>query len=84
MLKTTGINQIDNFKNKKMQTKKISLANIQAKLSRAEMKKIMAGSGNNCQSTCDGSCSYRCSGDSYDRYGRCGWSGSTCTCASAC
>ncbi len=28
-----------------MQTKKMSLANIQGKLSRAEMKKIMAGSG---------------------------------------
>ena len=28
-----------------MQTKKISLANIQGKLSRAEMKNIMAGSG---------------------------------------
>ena len=28
-----------------MQTKKMSLANIQGKLSRTEMKKIMAGSG---------------------------------------
>jgi len=28
-----------------MQTQKISLANIQGKLSRAEMKNIMAGSG---------------------------------------
>ena len=28
-----------------MKTKKMSLANIQGKLSRAEMKKIMAGSG---------------------------------------
>ncbi len=28
-----------------MQTKKMSLANIQGKLSRAEMKNIMAGSG---------------------------------------
>jgi len=28
-----------------METKKMSLANIQAKLSRAEMKNIMAGSG---------------------------------------
>ncbi len=27
----------------------MSLANIQGKLSRAEMKKIMAGSGGNCQ-----------------------------------
>lgn len=31
-----------------MQTQKMSLANIQGKLSRAEMKNIMAGSGN-CQ-----------------------------------
>ena len=30
---------------KKMPTKKMSLANMQGKLSRAEMKKIMAGSG---------------------------------------
>ncbi len=28
-----------------MQTKKMSLANVQGKLSRAEMKNIMAGSG---------------------------------------
>lgn len=28
-----------------MQTKKMSLANIQGKLSRAEMKQVMAGSG---------------------------------------
>jgi len=31
-----------------MQTKKMSLANIQGKLSRAEMKNIMAGSGSSC------------------------------------
>jgi|LakWasMet15_LOW5_FD_contig_61_739405_length_307_multi_6_in_0_out_0_1 hypothetical protein len=31
-----------------MQTQKLSLANIQGKLSRAEMKNIMAGSGNGC------------------------------------
>jgi hypothetical protein len=30
---------------KKMKTTKMSLANIQGKLSRAEMKNIMAGSG---------------------------------------
>lgn len=34
-----------NFNQIKMQTKKMSLANIQGKLSRAEMKSIMAGSG---------------------------------------
>jgi len=50
-----------------MQTQKMSLANIKGKLSRDEMKKIMAGSGGgnkcnvactsnaNCDSTC-GSC----------------------------
>ena len=31
-----------------MQTQKMSLANIKGKLSRAEMKNIMAGSGGNC------------------------------------
>ena len=32
-----------------MKTTKMSLANIQGKLSRAEMKNIMAGSGGDCQ-----------------------------------
>ncbi len=47
-----------------MQTKKMSLANIQGKLSRAEMKNIMAGStdlgscGNVCDS--DSQCTSRC------------------------
>lgn len=42
-----------------MQTQKLSLANIQDKLSRAEMKSIMAGSGNTgsclniCQTSAD-------------------------------
>jgi ABC-type uncharacterized transport system YnjBCD ATPase subunit len=31
-----------------MERRKMSLANIQGKLSRAEMKKIMAGSGSGC------------------------------------
>ena len=40
-----------------MKTKKMSLANIQGKLSRAEMKKIMAGSGGACPYTaCDLNC----------------------------
>ncbi len=38
-----------------METRKMSLANIQGKLSRSEMKKIMAGSG-------DGKCGDRCDG----------------------
>lgn len=39
------------LKQLKMKTTKISLVNIQEKLSRTEMKKIMAGSGSevNCQ-----------------------------------
>lgn len=41
-----------------MQTKKMSLANIQGKLSRSEMKKIMAGSGG-------GKCGDDCGGDFY-------------------
>ena len=37
-----------------MKTLKMSLANIQGKLSRAEMKKVMAGSGSdNCNNYCD-------------------------------
>jgi hypothetical protein len=38
-----------------MKTQKMSLANIQGKLSRIEMKKIMAGSGFNCNADwCNG------------------------------
>ena len=47
MLKAKANNFI-NFKIKKMETKKMSLANIQGKLSRIEMKNIMAGSGSTC------------------------------------
>jgi hypothetical protein len=49
-----------------MVTKKISLANIKGKLSRAEMKNIMAGSGNiycsskKCGTTVNG---HACEGD---------------------
>ena len=41
-----------------MQKTKMSLANIQGKLSRVEMKNIMAGSGSgtNCAASCTGSC----------------------------
>jgi hypothetical protein len=35
-----------------MKTTKMSLANIQGKLSRAEMKNIMAGSGGKCGDLC--------------------------------
>ncbi len=41
-----------------MQTQKMSLANIKGKLSRTEMKNIMAGDGGNaaCDSSCSGPC----------------------------
>lgn len=35
-----------------MKQTKMSLVNIQGKLSRAEMKNIMAGSGSNCSDSC--------------------------------
>jgi hypothetical protein len=42
----------------KMKTTKMSLATIQGKLSRVEMKKIMAGSGeSDCGTQCSGTCS---------------------------
>lgn len=41
-----------------MKTKKMSLANIQKKLSRTEMKNIMAGSGSICYSQCDNGFSF--------------------------
>lgn len=43
-----------------MKTIKMSLANMQGKLSRDEMKNIMAGSGNDCQ---------QASGYTYVQYG---------------
>ena len=49
-----------------MKTQKMSLANIQGKLSRAEMKNIMAGSG---EMTCEvqncGGCYSNCKCDSH-------------------
>jgi len=73
MLKAAGEKQfflILNFK--KMKTTKMSLATIQGKLSRAETKNIMAGSGGetcNCNSsdTCPTAtpCCVSCSGGSY-------------------
>jgi len=44
-----------------MATKKMSLANIQGKLTREEMKNIMAGSGDDgtCGSPCEGSCTFK-------------------------
>jgi hypothetical protein len=53
-----------------MKTVKMSLATIQGKLSRAEMKNIMAGSGDNCGSIICGSNhqQYSCS---TNQYGKC-------------
>ena len=45
-----------------MQTQKMSLANITGKLSRAEMKNIMAGSSDGCGgAACGGGGNYTCS-----------------------
>jgi len=66
-----------------MQTQKMSLANIQGKLSRAEMKKIMAGSGGQCGSGCSGSCTLHggpCDGVT----GICGSNANGCFCSGAC
>ena len=51
--KSQGTNNFLNLKFKKMQTKKMSLSNMEGKLSRTEMKNIMAGSAG-----CSGSCNY--------------------------
>jgi hypothetical protein len=66
-----------------METKKMSLANLQGKLSRAEMKNIMAGSGGtscnqNGMALCFGPCTFSGGGG-----GSCQWSfGATkCVCA---
>jgi len=53
-----------------MKTTKMSLANIQGKLTRNEMKKIMAGSGGRCSTS---SCSLNVNGRIY--YGTCGFYG---------
>ncbi len=59
-----------------MKTQKMSLANIQGKLSRAEMKNIMAGSGSGCILTF-----YVCPDPIFDRccdsYLECRFDGST-------
>jgi hypothetical protein len=53
MLKARTKTIFNNFKKiKQMKTKKMSLANIQGKLSKAEMKNIMAGSDDSGYGTC--------------------------------
>ena len=58
---------------KKMQTKKMSLANIKGKLSRAEMKNIMEGSDSGAK------CGYDISCDGHSEFQSCGSSGN-CGC----
>lgn len=48
-----------------MQTQKMSLANIKGKLSRDEMKKIMAGSGNTICTCGDSMITTACSGNTW-------------------
>ena len=69
-LSTKFVNRL-NFK--KMQTKKMSLANIQGKLSRAEMKNIMAGSGisSSCGSVSNCSTGTECTFEN-GKKGKCG------------
>lgn len=56
--------------------KKLSLLSTQGVLSKNEMKSIMAGSGNNCNSSCSGDCSCSKGGT-----GSCGMTdGVGCTC----
>jgi natural product precursor len=54
MLKAIGVTYLlTNLNFKKMKLKKMSLANMQGKMSRSEMKTIMGGS-----SSCSGTCNY--------------------------
>ena len=65
----------------------MSLANIQSKLSRAEMKNIMAGSGSNeCTGLSQAACTRKpCTFSVGGGGGYCGWSNSQgkCYCAGA-
>ncbi len=53
MLKVSGIIILVTLKIKKIETKKMSLANMQGKLSRTEMKNIMAGLSGGAICTCN-------------------------------
>lgn len=59
-----------------MKTTKMSLANIQGKLSRTEMKNVMAGSGT-VACTKDSDCANLCCGTCFclTKIGKCGCSG---------
>ena len=67
-----------------MKTTKISLANIQGKLSRIEMKNIMAGLGDvgSCGSNCNLSCTVTCNGNNIS--GTCGANARGCFCSGVC
>lgn len=71
-----------------MKTPKMSLANIMGKLSRAEMKNIMAGSGSGCGGQCGDDCSGSCGMQCGDKciVGSCYRSTTTsiCYCTGAC
>lgn len=75
MLKAKAQTIFINFKIKKMKTTKMSLANIQGKFSRTEMKSILAGGsgGGSCATECTvaGGAVYACYHDT---------TGSTCYC----
>ncbi len=67
-----------------MKTQKMSLANMQGKLTRTEMKNIMAGSGSSgCDSSCNGSCTVSCGGIEYTN-GNCKAGGGRCYCTIGC
>lgn len=67
---------ISNFKIKKMKTTKMSVAKIEGKLSRVEMKNIMAGGGST-------GC-YKCCRDSNGLCSDCAYSYSSAPCESGC
>ena len=69
-----------------METKKMSLANIQGKLTRAEMKNFMAGSGTNvCSEKSQAECTKIACTFQNGGTGTCGWSTALtrCVCAGA-
>lgn len=60
MLKAKAYSNLKTLKFKKMQTQKMSLASLQGKLTRTEMKNVMAGAGKG-----DLSCSLQSCGGCY-------------------
>lgn len=68
-----------------MKRMKMSVANIQGKLSRTEMKQVMAGSGDSgCGTSCSGSCTFT-SGACAGKTGTCSrHSNGNCQCLGNC